>query len=124
MSLLLDTNAVILMLQGSAVGPSGSDEKIAVSIITEIELLGWDGLSRIEEEAVRAFLHATTVLPLTEAVKEAAIELRRSSKLKTPDAIIAATAQVHGATLLTNDKRLLNVPGLRSRPLGIARATE
>jgi hypothetical protein len=40
-SLLLDTNAVILMLQGETVASPESDQSIVVSIITEIELLGW-----------------------------------------------------------------------------------
>ena len=34
-------------------------------------------------------------------------------KIKTPDAIIAATAIVHKFTLLTNDDDFKNIPGLQ-----------
>ncbi|MCI5208092.1 MAG: PIN domain-containing protein [Candidatus Electrothrix sp. ATG2] len=43
--------------------------------------------------------------------------LKRTRKLKTPDAIICATAIINKATLLTNDKQLLNIAGLHSQPL-------
>ena len=52
-------------------------------------------------------------------VKEEAIRLRRKSRLKLPDAIIAATAICHHAVLVTNDKELQNVPDLRSRRLAV-----
>ncbi|CAB5495841.1 PIN domain-containing protein [Bathymodiolus thermophilus thioautotrophic gill symbiont] len=49
---------------------------------------------------------------MSEDIKEQAIQLRQTHKLKTPDAIICATALVNNATLLTNDKQLLKLPRL------------
>jgi predicted nucleic acid-binding protein len=49
---------------------------------------------------------------LDHSIKEEAIRLRRSARLKLPDAIVVATALVHGATLITNDRTLHNVPNL------------
>ena len=117
MTFVLDTNAVILVLKGEARTIIGETDTVAISIISEIELLGWKGLSRSEELAVRGFLVGARVLPLSEAVKDAAIKLRSATNLKTPDAIIAATASVLGAVLVTNDKQLLRVPGLRTQQL-------
>jgi predicted nucleic acid-binding protein len=52
-------------------------------------------------------------LPVTRAVLERAARLRASTRLKTPDAIHAATALEAGAALvLTNDSSFRRVPGL------------
>jgi predicted nucleic acid-binding protein len=47
----------------------------------------------------------------------AAIRLRREYQLKVPDAIVAATALSLEAPLLTNDIKLLRIPGLSSQEL-------
>jgi predicted nucleic acid-binding protein len=52
-------------------------------------------------------------------VKKLAIILRREHQLKLPDAIVAATALSLGATLVTNDVKLLRLPGLTSQELGL-----
>lgn len=41
------------------------------------------------------------------------IAIRRSHKVKTPDAIIAATAIVHNFTLITSDTDFKNIHGLQ-----------
>lgn len=52
-------------------------------------------------------------LPVSLAVLERAAALRATTNLKTPDAIHAATALVHGAAMLiTNDPAFRHVPGL------------
>ena len=43
------------------------------------------------------------VLPLTESVEERAIALRQERKMGLADAIIAATALVHGLTFVTRN---------------------
>jgi predicted nucleic acid-binding protein len=52
--------------------------------------------------------------PVTEAILRSAAQLRATiPRLKTPDAIHAATAAAHGAALfLTNDLGFKNIPGL------------
>jgi predicted nucleic acid-binding protein len=49
------------------------------------------------------------VIDIGDRVKMEAIALRAAFKLKLPDAIIAATALVLDATLLTADKDMLRV---------------
>ena len=44
--------------------------------------------------------------PLTSAIEDSAISLRRQRKVKLPDAIIAATASVHSLELISADKDL------------------
>lgn len=58
-----------------------------------------------EERTLRAFLALFEVLPIDDAVAEEAVRLRRGQHLKMPDAIILATARVHGRTLATRNTR-------------------
>jgi predicted nucleic acid-binding protein len=71
-----------------------------------MELLGFPTLAQEEEAAILDFLSNCRILPIDESVERQAIQLRRSSQCKLPDAIIVATAQVYQLTLLTLDQRL------------------
>jgi len=53
------------------------------------------------------------IIGLTKEVKELAIELRRSHRLRLPDAIVAASALVYDAVLLSNDQQLSRISGLK-----------
>ena len=111
MKFLLDTNVVIYLLGGRLLHalPQGD---FGVSVITEIELLSYPTLSPDEDRVMRGFLDEVVRYPLTDAIRDRTISLRRQFRLKLPDALIAATALEAGATLLTNDQQLHVVPGL------------
>ena len=51
-------------------------------------------------------------LPITEAVLQRAVLVRQQFRLKTPDALIAATALEHGLQLVTADSDFARVTGL------------
>ena len=118
---LLDTNAIIyLTTKGNSI--SGEmvnrldEADLLISVISEIELFCKPEMPQDEEENLRAFImERISVIDLTISVKKETINLRRSTKQKLPDCIVAATAIALNAVLLTNDKRLLNLsfPGLR-----------
>ena len=78
----------------------------AFSVISRIELLSYPNLSVADENTIRVMLGQMTCLPLSQNVEEYTIRVRRSKNVKLPDALILATAKVHGLTLLTLDKRL------------------
>ena len=78
----------------------------AISQITRIEMLSYWALSSAEESKIRRFLSAVTVILLDEIIEREAIAFRRRTRMKLPDAVIAATARVHGLQLLTLDERL------------------
>jgi predicted nucleic acid-binding protein len=109
---LLDTNVVVGMLDGSApaVGLVAQHGAVpgnsAVSQITRIELLSFHKLTLDEKLKIDALLGSVVVLLLDDQIEATTIELRRRARLKLPDSIIGATAQVHGLTLLTLDERL------------------
>ena len=92
-------------------------DRLAVSVISKIEVLGYDG----EEHALnqlRALLAQMTILPLDEAITDRTIAVRKSYKIKLPDAVIAATALQHDLELLTrNTKDFQRIDGLAYRDL-------
>ncbi len=109
---LLDTNVIIGLLKGDAAAVALAEQadlslaSCAVSQITRMELLSFPGITDVEERRINAFLSNCRMLLLDESVEQETIRLRRASSLKLPDAIIAASAKVHGAALLTLDQRL------------------
>ena len=61
-----------------------------------------------EEEHIQEFLDAVFVVPLNADVEGTAIRLRRVTRHKIPDAIVAASAIVSKAVLVTYDRELAN----------------
>jgi predicted nucleic acid-binding protein len=84
-----------------------------LSVISQIELLSWKSDS-MTEQAIQAFISDSNIFAINEQVIEACVTLRRNRKIKTPDAIIAATALAYQYTLITNNtKDFANIKGLK-----------
>ena len=81
----------------------------AFSAVTRMELLGFPGITVDEDSLIRQRLAQFTYLAISTGIEDAAIELRRSRRVKIPDALIAATALCHGLELLTMDVGLQSV---------------
>lgn len=107
MASLFDSNIVIDALKGipAAIEEiAASDDVPAVSVITRIEVFA--GCPDAESlAAARALLSGFSVLGISSAVEEDAIALRRTTRLKLSDAVILATARVHGLMLSTRNTR-------------------
>jgi len=84
-----------------------------ISVITEIEALSWVSPDRNKEAVVKAFIEDANILQLSPDVIAQCIIIRRSRKIKTPDAIIAATAIIHNHTLITSDNDFNHIHGLK-----------
>ena len=118
---LLDTNFILGMLKSTPevlvmVGSARlTAHQCAFSAITRLELLGYPGITADEDTLIRQRLAQFTYFAISTAIEDKAIELRRSRKVKLPDALIAATAMCHGLSLLTMDT------GLQSVLLGAAK---
>jgi predicted nucleic acid-binding protein len=111
---LLDTNFVIGLVKGNGqVIKILQDQAIAIedcaySFMTRIELLGYPAIMEPEIQGISMLLDAMHYLAMTQDIEDATINIRRQYKLKTPDAIIAATAKVMNLELLTLDQQLAN----------------
>jgi predicted nucleic acid-binding protein len=90
------------------------------SVIAVMEVMGYHGDSSDMNKFERLF-NAGNRLNIDDAVVKETINIRKTVKIKLPDAIIAATAIVHTHELLTeNTNDFLNVPGLKvSNPRNI-----
>lgn len=94
---LIDTNVVSDYLSASFPAPgialmdSAIDAVPNVSIITQIELLCWD-TDDATTQSVKEFIADSVVLDIGPDVITHCVALRKGKKIKTPDAIIAATA--------------------------------
>ena len=118
MKKVLDTNAVLYLLGGKLAQtlPVG---QYFISVISEMELLSYPFLDESAQAKIEGFLSDIAVVGLTEEIKSLAIRLRQQHSLKLPDAIVAATALSLKASLLTNDSKLLQLPGLPSQALAL-----
>jgi len=76
----------------------------AISVITWIEVLAGARTAPAEESA-RDLLSTFHVFQVTGRVATAAVTARRERRLKLPDAIIWATARVHGLMLVTRNTK-------------------
>ena len=91
-----------------------------ISVITEIEALSWIAPDKMYEMIIKEFIKDANILPLTKNVVAECVQIRRSRKIKTPDAIIAATAIVNDLILITNDSDFENIRHLQTmNPLDI-----
>jgi len=116
---LIDTNVVSDYFSASFSAASMSlmdaaiDAVPNISIITQIELLCWN-TDTATTQLVKDFIADSVVLDISSAVITQCISLRKCKKIKTPDAIIAATAQAYGYTIITNnEKDFANINGLK-----------
>ncbi len=116
---LIDSNVVIEFLGGSL--PSSSSMFIEnviyqnlhyLSVINKIEILGFKG-STSELNLLEEFINESNLIPLSEDVVRMTILLRKTLRIKLPDAIIAASALSNDLILLTrNTKDFKNVEAL------------
>lgn len=103
--IVADTNALIRMFAGEeAVVNMLSGTDIHVSFVTEIELLSTSRITTTQSKNIRAFLDQCRVIGAIQDIRNYTIEFRKSSGLKLPDCIIAATAAYLNMPLITGDK--------------------
>jgi len=117
---LLDSNCAIYLVKGGL--DKGVEQELRkatalgfnLSVVSQIELLGYDFPTSEVKSITEKFVAQCTVLPLDNEVVAKTIVLRRLYKIKLPDAIIAATAIVFDFTLISrNDKDFEKIEELK-----------
>jgi tRNA(fMet)-specific endonuclease VapC len=103
--IILDTNTLLFYLQGK-LEIKYDISNIGISIITKIEYLVNPSLGVQDIHLFNSLEEYINIFYLSdkeEAVFKETIKIRKKHKLKLPDALIAATAIVNNATLLSAD---------------------
>ena len=109
MRAVFDTNILIDYLNGVKAARSELAQYSVrqISVITFIEVMV--GAKNLEEEKViRGFLASFEVLDLSAEIAQETIQLRKSLRLKVPDAIVYATARAQGCLLVSRNTKDLN----------------
>ncbi len=104
-SALFDTNILIDYPSGVEVARAEMDryQGRSISIITWMEVMA--GVKPEHEAETRVFLASFTILPITMATAERAMVLRRQPRMKLPDAMILASAELSDQLLITRNTR-------------------
>lgn len=120
---VIDTSAWIEWLVGSEIGTKLGvdlrDRSLAiVPTIVQLELSKWLVREVGQEEADRviAYTQKCLIVPLDTTLALLAADMHRQHELATADAIVYATAQHHGADLLTCDRHFDGLPGVSLFP--------
>jgi predicted nucleic acid-binding protein len=115
--ILLDTNTIIYLRNNQL------DEKMVDMLrgtslntcnIVIAEVLGYKAIDQEDNSFFRDFFDSMKNRPFNKEVTEKVIELRKTTNIKLPDAIIASTALVNDLVLWTHNTRdFESTPGLQ-----------
>lgn len=115
MKAVIDTNILIDYLHAvpQAQRELALYQNPAISVITWIEVMA--GATAVTERSVRTFLQSFELAGIDLRVAELAALLRKTRRIKLPDAVIWATAQVHQCLLVSRNTRDFDSadPGIR-----------
>jgi predicted nucleic acid-binding protein len=102
---LFDTNILIDYLGG--IGAAKKElaryEYRAISTITWMEVLV--GATADDEVAIRTWLGSFDVIALDNAIANRAVEIRKQRRIRLPDAIVWASAQVNSMLLVSRNTK-------------------
>jgi predicted nucleic acid-binding protein len=106
MKALFDTNILIDYLNGveGARRELEMHRERLISVVTLMEVLA-GARSEDETDVIDMFLRDFTVVDISRRVAREAVELRRTRRLRLPDAIIWATARTESALLVTRNSK-------------------
>jgi predicted nucleic acid-binding protein len=115
--LFLDTNAIVALLQGNQelVNYTRGVDWIGVSIISQIEFFCFSKLTDVDRNLFTEFLTQIEVIGLPSSDRQLidrTVEIRRTLRIRLPDAIIVASALTRNASLVTADRELLSIKDL------------
>lgn len=105
MAVLFDTCILIDYFNGRPEARAELDRHTnrAISVVTWMEVMA--GTTATNEAQTRAFLLQFAQLPISAEVANRAAALRRSRRIKLPDAVIQATAELSARVLVTRNTR-------------------
>ncbi|MEP6626744.1 MAG: type II toxin-antitoxin system VapC family toxin [Ginsengibacter sp.] len=111
-NVVFDTNAFIYFIGGDPRLSTYINSTIFISEFTEMELKGRFGISKKDLDHLKKILEDFIILPFNNEIKEKAISIRHTNRLKLPDALIVSTAMWLEFPFVTADKDFKNIPSL------------
>lgn len=116
---LIDTNTLIYFLnaqlpeKGHLILQEVFEKGASVSFISQIELLCFPSITDEQTGKILQLLSLVTIYNVDALIIEKTIAIRKASKLKLPDALIAAIALTNHCRIITrNSKDFSKVPDL------------
>lgn len=102
---ILDSNIIIYSFQPAFdfLKPLVVDPSNGVSAVSRLEILGFHGIQPDEETYCHYVFQIIQQFPVDDDTLDKAIQLRRQYKLKLADSIVAATALLNKAELVTRN---------------------
>lgn len=79
------------------------DDMPNISVISKMEALGFNFSSEKDKKLMETFIEYSNLLNINEQVINKTIEIKKSKKIKLPDAIIASTALINNYSLATRN---------------------
>ena len=101
---IADTNFLVYLHEGNKVVAPFLEYDFGISFISEIELLGFKGLTKTEETKLKLLLNDCFQIDWNNKIKDQTILLKRKYNIKLPDAIIASTSILYNLPIVTADK--------------------
>jgi predicted nucleic acid-binding protein len=102
--LFLDTNIILYLLNGDqTLAEFLNGKQLYISVITELELLAYKGITQQEEEIITDFISQCKIITFNSFIKQETIRIRKTYHTKLPDSIIIASALYLELPLITAD---------------------
>tara|TARA_R110002049_G_scaffold293731_1_gene478935 strand:- start:15493 stop:15786 length:294 start_codon:yes stop_codon:yes gene_type:complete len=87
-------------------------KQLYISVITELELLAFKGISVKEGKVINEFVSQCKIININNAVKQETIRIRKTYNTKLPDSIIIASALYLDLPLITSDMEFKKIDEL------------
>lgn len=112
--IVLDTNIILYLLAGDkTLSDFLQDKEGYLSVVTELELIGFPDISSKELKQVKSFLDDCTIVDITEEIKSIYATLRKQYRLKLGDAMAAATAIYLDLPFMSADRSFTKITELQ-----------
>ncbi len=112
--IVLDTNIVLYLLSGDkTLSEFLQDKQGYVSVITEMELIGYPDITPKELNQIKSFLESCTIVELNEEIKTIYTALRKQYRIKLGDAAAAATAIYMDLPFMSADRVFTRISELQ-----------
>jgi hypothetical protein len=103
--MLLDSNIIIYAAkpENTFLRQFIAENAPSVSAISYVEALGYHKLTPDEKQNLEMFFSIASMLMISQAILDRAVQLRQSRKMSLGDSLVAGTALAHDLTLVTRN---------------------